>query len=783
MPYPNVLPSKTADMDSCVAQVMAEQGLSKERAVAICYTSIVEGRESHFIEATLRPTEAKGKEWAVTIIGASSSADIVEHRGKEYVRSKNGRLYACDALRDSVPMWEGVQVFDNHLTDEEFEKRAGMRSILAEGLGAIVSPAWDAKGRKLTGVLKIADDKAARKLLNYHEAGILDTIGLSIDTIPQSATAIVEGKRQPLIEGFDKIFSVDLVAEPAAGGGFNRLIAATQHQEAEMADLASLEARVAALESALASGSAEQVEETSEEVVAEIEDVVEEVAATAPPEADPGQVAQAIATEVQAVADEIAGEAPEELMEESERIAQLESRVMLNEKLASSKLPSDGQKIVKEAFAGKIASPQEVDRMVENLRGALAARDASGQVRGAGASRVSVGMNGDDWKEVEFLRLLTGNTKFRALEAIEDPITQERMPESYKAWVKSGRQHGNERRISEWLYHGFGDPYDTRSRFREAATTSSLSSIVKNAVNVILAADFQARHQWWAPIVREEEVDTIDAPTLVRWFGLGNLDVVDEGQAYTEKALVDEEETAAFVKRGNYVGVTLETFLRDKVNKLRSIPELLADSWYNTLSNLVATVFTVNTNAGPLLVGSAGNLFNATATTSSGGHANLLTSPLSFSAYDAARTAMRKQQSGDAGTGPKLLITPKYLLVPVDLERLAHQIVDSPLKPGGADNDVNPWQNESQVIVVPEWTDANNWALVGDSTQYPCIWVIYHRGNRVPELFTADDETAGAMFTNDTLRYKVRQLSFRYSSTYDCAPVSDWRGLHKNNVA
>jgi len=71
---------------------------------------------------------------------------------------------------------------------------------------------------------------------------------------------------------------------------------------------------------------------------------------------------------------------------------------------------------------------------------------------------------------------------------------------------------------------------------------------------------------------------------------------------------------------------------------------------------------------------------------------------------------------------------------------------------------------------------------VADPAQFPCIWALYYRGNRVPELFTADSETGGSMFTNDTFRYKVRMLTFRFSSTYDCLPVGDWRGVHKSNV-
>ena len=38
MPYANVPADKIAAMDSCVEQVMAEQGYEKERAIAICYS-------------------------------------------------------------------------------------------------------------------------------------------------------------------------------------------------------------------------------------------------------------------------------------------------------------------------------------------------------------------------------------------------------------------------------------------------------------------------------------------------------------------------------------------------------------------------------------------------------------------------------------------------------------------------------------------------------------------------------------------------------------------------
>jgi len=179
----------------------------------------------------------------------------------------------------------------------------------------------------------------------------------------------------------------------------------------------------------------------------------------------------------------------------------------------------------------------------------------------------------------------------------------------------------------------------------------------------------------------------------------------------------------------------------------------------------------------------SGALFNATAATSSGGHANLLTTALSFTAFAAARTAMMKQTDQVLGVGQKLLIKPRFCLVPVDLESAALQIRNSENLPGGANNDINPHYQQFDVVVVPEWADTNNWALVGDPNEYPAIWLIFLRGKRVPELFTSDSDTQGAMFTNDTLRYKVRMLTYRFSATYECAPVSDFRPLHKSNVA
>ena len=191
---------------------------------------------------------------------------------------------------------------------------------------------------------------------------------------------------------------------------------------------------------------------------------------------------------------------------------------------------------------------------------------------------------------------------------------------------------------------------------------------------------------------------------------------------------------------------------------------------------------------GPVL-GTTGALFNNAATSGAGGHANLTTTALSHAEYIVVRTSMRKQTDRPLGAGRRLLLQPKYILVPVDLEATALQIRNSELQ-SGADMDtagaggqsINPLKGQFEVIVVPQFTEADHWAVVADPKIAPAIHLIYPRGQRSPQIFSADGETGGAMFTNDELRFKVRLMTYRFSSTYDCAPVSDFRPLHRATV-
>jgi hypothetical protein len=443
-------------------------------------------------------------------------------------------------------------------------------------------------------------------------------------------------------------------------------------------------------------------------------------------------------------------------------------------------------------FAGRVVEAAVIQAAIDSQREAYASMDPSGRVKAGGLSDVRPGIEQEERFALAFMERMMGTSDFRALEHNPDQSVKDRLMDfkPYKSWINNGKPElPRYNRMSTLLYEYFGgDPF-MDGRAMEAATTSSLATVVKNTVNIMAANSYSQRELWWEPIVRTMEVDTIDDATLARIYGVNALSVVPEGTAYTELNLADEEETAAFVKHGNYIEITLETLMRDKIQYVQRIPQVLADTWYNTQADLVSAVFTYNSATGPVLADS-GALFNATATTTPGGHANLLTAALSHANYALARTAMQKQTDQPLGAGRRVGIRPRYLLVPVDLEKAAEEIRVSSLVPG-ADTDTagggaqtaNIYKGDFQTIVVPTWTDATDWALVADPAFHPAIWMIYPRGQRTPQIFAADNETSGSMFTNDTLRFKARLMLYRFSSTYPTAPVSDFRPLHKSNVA
>lgn len=436
---------------------------------------------------------------------------------------------------------------------------------------------------------------------------------------------------------------------------------------------------------------------------------------------------------------------------------------LLESALSASRLPSAAQAVVRRRFSGRAFAPADLTAAIDEQRGLVAALTAGAVVQGPG--RVA--------------GLLDSADRLQA--AVDDLLG---VPRDAAAATASVPRLTGVRELYHLLTGDFdfhGGVYPERLTLQH--TTANFTGLVKNAMNKAIVERWnqlgRAGYGWWEKIVHVEHFETLNQVTWVITGSVGTLPAIAEGAEYPELKVGDSPETASFTKYGGYIGLTLETLDRDDVRQLRAIPRELASAALRRLSGLVAAIFTDNAGAGPTLA-DGGALFNSTAVTTAGGHKNLLTTALGSAEWEVVRTAVYNQpmlvanESGYYGTGAKLALNPRYVLVPRALELTAKQLIYPTLERATSIYTENQQRGEpGDVLVVPEWTDANDWAAVVDPALAPAICVGERFGLR-PEIFVAGDELSPAVFMNDESRIKVRHLV--------AVGVADYRPLHKSNV-
>jgi hypothetical protein len=283
--------------------------------------------------------------------------------------------------------------------------------------------------------------------------------------------------------------------------------------------------------------------------------------------------------------------------------------------------------------------------------------------------------------------------------------------------------------------------------------------------------------QWWAPAVTIEDFSTLQDVRWITLGGVGELPTVSEGAAYAEMTWDDQTETDSFVKKGGYLGITLETIDKDDTRKVQAALRALAQAAWLTLGKAIAAIHTDNSGYGQTMSDS-NYLYD------SSNHSNQGSTALSFSAWDATKTAMFEQTELNSSETLGYLTRPRLIWVPIELETTAMQVLASDQEPGTADNDINPFADgnvrmerlraaRQRVITVPHWTDATDWVAQADPMLYPSIGLGFRYG-RTPEIFSVASPTAGLMFSNDTLPVKVR--------FFFATGPTDWRGLYKHIV-
>jgi hypothetical protein len=636
----------------------------------------------------------------------------------------SGLTIQAEALRAAVAAgaFENRAVFIDHAALLSGGLAAAHPSI--ERLAGVTQAArWDESAQAVEGLVRLIDTPAGELAERLLEELLNDPLnapdlGLSLVFYPAHPLDPLQQPRQ--VQAIDHIESIDLVFEPAAGG---RILA---HSLAP-----------AAVKSSQASPLLKGEQTMNEIQPGCLSAAGASAASSAPPEQAP------------------AGGAPSEWQEAAAQAA-------VQAILSASGLPQAAQaRLAAQAYP----APEALSRAIETERAYLASL-AQTQV-------VQIGSQPPRSPQISGMRSGLDQVAL-ALDAL---IAGTRPPTGIQPL--SGVRE---------LYHLLSGDYEMNGVFQPEriqfanVTSSSMASLVANALNKRVASEFAQYPLWWQPLVQEEDFASLQNISWITLGGIGELPTVAEGAAYTELSWDDKAESASFVKKGGYLGITLEAIDKDDTGRLRAAPRALAQAAWLTLSKTISAIFTSTSGAGPTLADSIA-LFHSS-------HSNVGSAALSISSYNAARLAMRKQTELNSGERLGALTAPRYLLVPPDLEVTALQVLASesdytyalsngvaaPVNTAheGGDLAARMQFARNRVIVVDLWTDTNDWAAVCDPRMYPTIGVGYRYG-RSPEIFSVASPTAGLMFTNDTMPVKARFF-------FAAGPI-DYRGMYKANVA
>jgi hypothetical protein len=278
----------------------------------------------------------------------------------------------------------------------------------------------------------------------------------------------------------------------------------------------------------------------------------------------------------------------------------------------------------------------------------------------------------------------------------------------------------------------------------------------------------KAGYRWWEKIVQVEHMNSLQPVSGILLGEVSALSSISEGSSYGELDITDSGETKNFTKYGGLLPITLEMIDKDETHKLRQLPNKLVTSVIRNISDLVSNVFTSANGVGPLMTDGL-HVFDA-------GRGNLGTSALSAASFEAASRAIYEQKmlSTDSAK-PKLALDARYLLVPRSLMLTARQILYPVFGHEANFFSENMLRGElGDVIVVPNWTDAGDWAAMADPRLAPAV-VIAERNGLTPEIFVVDNEHSFDMVHNDVINLKVRH--------YLAVFAADYRPMFKANVA
>lgn len=284
-------------------------------------------------------------------------------------------------------------------------------------------------------------------------------------------------------------------------------------------------------------------------------------------------------------------------------------------------------------------------------------------------------------------------------------------------------------------------------------TTSDFPALLANTAAKSLREGYSSAPRTFTAFGRQATLPDFKTITRVALAGAPQLNLVNENGEIEFGSIGEAAESYRVFRYGRRVGITFEVIVNDDLGAISRVPGMFGSAASRLESDTVWGIFNANPNMADGIA-----LFAA-------GHSNTGTGALSVANLGAGRSAMRKQT---APNGDILNLTPRYLIVPAELETAAASFMVQTVVPNSASTTaVNPWAGHLTVIPEPRLASATQWYLATDPAQVDTVEYAYMAGMEAPTVSSYTDEATDGVILKCTHCFGAKAI--------------DWRGFYRSS--
>ena len=255
-----------------------------------------------------------------------------------------------------------------------------------------------------------------------------------------------------------------------------------------------------------------------------------------------------------------------------------------------------------------------------------------------------------------------------------------------------------------------------------AWATHSIAGILSNTANKFLLAGFDSVESAWRQISTVRSVNDFKTLTSYRLNGGFKFDKVSNGGELKNAAAGEESRTISADTYGIMTSVTRTDLINDDLSALTAVPQRIGRGGALKLNDVFWADF-VDDSA----------FFTS-------GRNNLSTGSLALSLANLKALATRFRKLKDPDNNP-VAVEPRILLVPVDLELAAAEIMGSTLIQSGNTSgqpDRNVLAGRYQVVASTYLTNTTDYYLLASPADLPVMEVAFLNGVQSPIVETAE---------------------------------------------